>query len=168
MTEFKEPVFYVPGTTTIIDNAVDRAGVLVAHYSGETLEQIRLRHPGAALGEWDDIYAEIEASCKTEPLEINEDEFLKALNVLPPVRWTQRSDSESFKISERLYGSITAIYARLGDRYYTFSDHIALPHDEVVSRITQMLRVREKRGKRKTNEGVRSQNNVRHANDNDP
>jgi hypothetical protein len=33
MTEFKEPVFYVPGTTIIIDEAVNRAGVLVGHYS---------------------------------------------------------------------------------------------------------------------------------------
>ena len=139
MTEFREPVFYIPGTTTIIDNAVDRNGVLVGHYSGETLEQIRLRYPGATLGEWDDVYAEAEASCKTEPVEINEDEFLRALNVLPPVRWTQRSDSESFKISERLYGSITAIYARLGNRYYTFSDNITLPHDHVISRIRQSL-----------------------------
>ena len=57
MAEFKEPVFYVPGTTTIIDNAVDRSGVLVSDYSGETLEQIRLRHPGAGLGEWDGVYA---------------------------------------------------------------------------------------------------------------
>ena len=139
MTEFREPVFYIPGTTTFIDNAVDRNGVLVGHYSGEILEQIRLRYPGAALGEWDDVYAEAEASCKTEPVEIMEDEFLKALNVLPPVRWTQRSDSESFKISERLYGSITAIYARLGNRYYTFSDNITLPHDDVISRIRQSL-----------------------------
>ena len=45
MTEFREPVFYIPGTTTIIDNVVDRNGVLVGHYSGETLEQIRLRYP---------------------------------------------------------------------------------------------------------------------------
>ena len=144
MTEFREPVFYVPGTTTIIDNAVDRGGVLVGHYSGETLEQIRLRYPGAALGEWDDVYAETEASRKTEPIEIKEDEFLKALNVLPPVKWTRRSDSESFKISERLYGSITAIYARIGDRYYTFSDNIALPHDDVISRIKQSLQHPEK------------------------
>ena len=144
MSEFREPVFYVPGTTTIIDNAIDRAGVLVGHYSGKTLEQIRLRHPDAALGEWDDVYAETEASCKTEPVEITEDEFLKALNVLPPVRWTHRSDSESFKISERLYGSITAIYARIGDRYYTFSDNIALPHDDIISRIKQSLQHREK------------------------
>src|SRR5260370_31699701 len=115
MTEFKEPVFFVPGTTTIIDDAIDRAGVLVGHYSGETLEQIRLRHPGAALGEWDDVYAEAEASCKTEPVEITADEFLKALNVLPPVTWTKRIESESFKISEPLYGSLTAIYTRIAD-----------------------------------------------------
>ena len=51
MTQFREPVFYVPGTTTIIDNAVEGDGVLVGHYSGETLEQIRLRYPGVALGE---------------------------------------------------------------------------------------------------------------------
>ena len=74
MKEFREPVFYVPGTTTIIDDAIDRAGVLVGHYSGETLEQIRLRHPGAALGEWDDVYAETGRSCKTEPAEITEDD----------------------------------------------------------------------------------------------
>ncbi len=111
--------------------------VIVQLNSTETSEQIRLRHPGATLAEWEDVYAETEASCKTEPVEITEDNFLKALNVLPPVRWTKRSDSESFKLSERLYGSITAIYARIGDRYYTFSDNIALPHDDVISRIKQ-------------------------------
>ena len=134
-TEFREPVFYVPNECCIIDTAVNRDGTLRGQYSGETLDQIRLRYPNAEIGEWDIVYAAAEEACKTEPSEITEDKFLEMLNVLPPVRWVRQGGAESFKLSERYYGSITAIYARIGKRYFTFSDNIAMPHDEIIKRI---------------------------------
>lgn len=135
--QFREPVFYVPGESSIIDAAINRDGTLVGHYSGETLDEIRLRYPGAEIGEWDVVYAAAEESCKTEPVEITEARFLEMLNVLPPVRWVREGGAESFKMSERYYGSITGIYARIGKRYFNFSDVITLPHDEIIKRIRE-------------------------------
>jgi len=133
--EFKEPVFHVPGTPTIIDTAFLREGVYVSTIEGETLEQIRLRYPDAEVGEWEDVYRAVENSCKTEPQEITKEQFIYALEVLPPVGWRTARGVESFKMSERFYGSVTAIYARIGKRYFTFNDLISLPADEIADRI---------------------------------
>jgi hypothetical protein len=52
------------------------------------------------------------------------------LGVLPPVGWRNDGPAESFKLSERTSGSITGIYVRIGDRYFTFKDGITLAHAE--------------------------------------
>jgi hypothetical protein len=48
---------------------------------------------------------------------------------------TATGDGESFKISERLSGVITAIYVSIGQRYFTFNDDIRLPHRECCQRV---------------------------------
>jgi hypothetical protein len=133
-SEFKEPVFYVPGTPTIIDTAVIRDGIFTTAIKGETLDQVRIRYPEAEIGEWDVVYQAVENSCKTEPQEITEAQFIYALEVLPPVCWKTAKGVESFKMSERFYGNVTAIYARLGKRYFTFNDLITLSPDEIADR----------------------------------
>ena len=45
--------------------------------------------------------------------------------------------SESFKCANCLAGSITQIYARLGDKYYTLVDDIFLFHNEIIKRINR-------------------------------
>ncbi len=135
--EFKEPCFYVPGTPTIIDiAAADSEGVFRSHIQNETLEQVRIRYPNAEIGEWEDIYRAAEDSCKTAPQEITEAQYLYALGVLPPVCWKTAKGVESFKMSERYYGNVTAIYARVGERYFSFNDLISLTAAEVADRIT--------------------------------
>jgi len=134
--EFKEPCFHVPGSRTIIDTAeLDSDGVFRSTIKNETLAQIRIRYPEAEIGEWKDIYRAAENSCKTEPQEITEAQYIYALEVLPPVCWKNAKGVESFKMSERFYGNVTAIYARLGKRYFTFSDLISLTPDEIADRI---------------------------------
>lgn len=135
-SEFKEPCFHVPGSRTIIDAAeLDSDGVYRSTIKKETLAQVRIRYPDAEIGEWENIYRAAENSCKTEPQEITEAQYIYALEVLPPVCWETAKGVESFKISERLYGNVTAIYARLGKRYFTFSDLISLTPDEIADRI---------------------------------
>jgi len=134
--EFKEPCFHVPGSRTIIDTAeLDSDGVFRSTIKNETLAQIRIRYPEAEIGEWEDIYRAAENSCKTAPQEITEAQYIYALEVLPPVCWKTAKGVESFKMSERFYGNVTAIYARLGRRYFTFSDLISLTPDEIADRI---------------------------------
>jgi hypothetical protein len=134
--EFKEPCFHVPGSRTIIDTAeLDSDGVFRSTIKNETLAQIRIRYPEAEIGEWEDIYRAAENSCKTEPQEITEAQYIYALEVLPPVCWKNAKGVESFKMSERFYGNVTAIYARLGKRYFTFNDLISLTPDEIADRI---------------------------------
>lgn len=134
--EFKEPCFHVPGSRTIIDTAeLDSDGVYRSTIKKETLAQVRIRYPDAEIGEWENIYRAAEHSCKTEPQEITEAQYIYALEVLPPVCWKNAKGVESFKMSERFYGNVTAIYARLGKRYFTFNDLISLQPDEIADRI---------------------------------
>lgn len=76
-----------------------------------------------------------ENSAKSEPEEISPKQWHYALNILPPVTWRHDGFGESFKMSERTTGSITAIYVRLNERHFTFSDDIRTPHGECCKRV---------------------------------
>jgi hypothetical protein len=137
--QFREPVFFVPDSKTVIDTAVLRDGILVSTIEAETLEQIRLRYPGAEVGEFDDVIAGKADSYKSEPVEITPAAFDEALCVLPPVGWGGARGVESFKMSERTYGVITAIYARVGKRCFHFSDSILMSADAIAERIGESV-----------------------------
>lgn len=83
---------------------------------------------------FDEAHKRYEESFKTEPVEITEAKWHEMLCVLPPVAWKRDPSGESFKMSERMAGSITGIYVRLGDRYFQFYDDIRLSHPECVAR----------------------------------
>lgn len=72
--------------------------------------------------------------------EITEARFMDALNVLPPVGWTTQAGVESFRISERIWGNLTDIYVRLGDRYLTLSDDIRLSPAVIADRVAAYVR----------------------------
>lgn len=84
----------------------------------------------------DEAFARYENAFKREPVEITEDRWHEMLGVLPPVGWrTAPYNHESFKISERTAGSVTAIFVRIDDRYFELSDSITLPHLDCVARV---------------------------------
>ncbi len=78
---------------------------------------------------------------KSEPTEIDEGTWMYALGVLPPAGWKHADGGEVFKCSERLTGLITAIYVRIGERYFTFNDNITLPAAECVKRVRERFAV---------------------------
>lgn len=80
-----------------------------------------------------------ETSFKTPVQEITAEEFDYGLNVLPPVAWTRARGAQSFKISERIAGSVTAIYVELRGRYFRFHDDIRTPHDTACDRVVQYI-----------------------------
>ncbi|MFV0455623.1 MAG: hypothetical protein ACK5NQ_11640 [Pseudomonas sp.] len=132
-----EKVFYVPGQPWAIDFAVERDGVTVSQISGETLEQVQARHPGAIVADYAEVCAQVEAQSKTEPRQIDAEDFDYALNVLPPVGWVRESGCESFKMSEHTNGNVTAIYARLGDTFWTFQDVYTMKHAEIMEKVRE-------------------------------
>lgn len=128
-------VFYVPGHAWAIDFAIERNGQLVTQITGETLEQVRERHPKAEIASASEVQAQIEESGKTTPRLITQEDFDYALNVLPPNGWHRGWDGESFKMAEHTVGRITAIYARQGDTFWKFEGLYNLPHDEIMGMI---------------------------------
>ena len=144
MAPFKDPIFYVPANGNRAPETIDCAvlnanGYYVGEFSGETLEQIAKRYPGAAIGEMDEVIAVKEKLQTTEPIEIDKDTFIDALEMLPPENWVQCGGLESFKCCEYLSGRITAIYARIGERYFTFNGLGSTPHVSVIEKVTAHL-----------------------------
>ncbi|HDQ4405505.1 TPA: hypothetical protein P8734_005703 [Pseudomonas aeruginosa] len=132
----QEMVFYVPGQPWVIDFAKVRAdGVTVTQLQGHTLEEVKARSPGAVVISYDEAVAQIEAGSKSEPRQIDAEDFDYALNALPPVQWVAGDHAESFKMCERTNGRVTAIYARVGSTYWKFEDVYTLPHSEIIAKV---------------------------------
>ena len=126
--------FYVPGECSLIDAAtIDNRGM----YSGETLEEIRKRHPKVELVDYDKacelIKTTIQAKYVHGPIEITKERFEEMLNVLPPVAWKHGYDGQSFKMMERTIDNITSIFCEVGGRYFELSDDIHKTHEWIVA-----------------------------------
>ena len=80
------------------------------------------------------------ARFKTPVEEIPREDFQYALNCLPPVAWTYARAAQSFKISERTAGSVTAIYVEMQNRYFRFHDDIRTPHEDCCNRVARFIR----------------------------
>ncbi len=135
-TAFTE-CWYVPGETTVLDLIHPDDG-LTLHCSENEI-QVRERYPLAQRMAFEEAWKLADAAgaarYKRDVSEVTEAEFTDALNVLPPVGWTSRNGVESFRISERLWGNLTDIYARLGYRYFKLTDDIRLPAATIAARV---------------------------------
>jgi len=137
-------MFYTPANGILVPQIIDEAkinpqGAYIGVYSGETLEQVAARYPGAQLGECDEIVATREAMMKTDPVEITEDQYVAMLEVLPPEDFKFDAFGTSFKMSEYFSGRITNIYATYDNRYFMLTDVASLPHSEIIEKIKNVL-----------------------------
>lgn len=132
-----EWIYFSDPTTTIdVVHPVTGRGV----YSDRTLEQFREEYPNAEKIHLEEAIQRRENFYRTEPATITQEQFQEALNVLPPVEWTNASDVETFKMSERLTDAITAIYCRIGDNHFSFNDNFTLRHEDIVARCLKVPR----------------------------
>lgn len=133
--------WYVPGETHIVDLIHPDDG-LTLHFSDDETA-IRGRHVTARRMTCDEAGQQIDdaalALYRKDVVEITEERFMDALNVLPPVGWVTRAGVESFRISERIWGNITDIYARLGSRYFRLSDDIRLSPSVIAERVAAFV-----------------------------
>lgn len=121
-----------------IDTIIDGKGT----YSGETLEEVRLRYPDVVVMSFDEAYKRYENSfAEQPPEEITEKEFWYFLEVLPPCSWTRQHDSESFYMSEFTCGDVTLHLVRIGTRYFKAQDHVMKNHADRVKKCLPLMEV---------------------------
>lgn len=131
MTADFRPVVFCTATNRIID--------FVSRSEAPDAAIARLAAYGTALTVLpaDEAISRYENAFKSEPVAITEAHYHDMLNVLPPVGWRNTTYGESFKLSERIAGNVTAIFVRINDRHFTFVDDIRTPHEECCRRVAQ-------------------------------
>ena len=143
--EFADPVFYVPACNGVVPQIIDTArpyrGSYIGQYSGRTLEEFRVNYPTAKIGDLDTVVQEKECLLISAPVEITEDAFIEALEVLPPEDYQTGRSAVTFKMCEHLSGRITAVYAHVGSRYFTFNDVCSIEHAQIVDKVKRSLEI---------------------------
>ena len=117
-------VFYVRGETNLID-LVNEDGH--GRFSGETLDEIRMRCPGVILTTMAEAHKDIEKVNEkifsVPPEEITEEQYDEALCVLPPENYTNVGSASGFRSMEYMTAMWTAHYAGFhkdkGGTYFT-------------------------------------------------
>jgi len=127
----RTPTIFCLRTHRLID--VMRRGETAATALGRLAEY----GPDLVVLPLEDAQSRYESRFKSEPVAITEAAWHDALNVLPPYGWRNTAAGESFKSIERTAGSVTAIYVRICNRHYSFSDDIHTPHDACLRRVAQ-------------------------------
>lgn len=122
----------VPGSLEIIDVLTkDAAGAMVGRFSRSPVDALLASKAGAVVARLDQVAAEIEASHITEPQAITADEWMEALEALPPIRWRTVLGVEIFQMSERYSGRVTGTYARIGRSHYRWRDRDNESHERL-------------------------------------
>jgi len=134
--EFRD-CFYTPGKPGIIDAV--HPGTGRGAYSGETLTETRERYPGAALGNFDEVIDAQDGYWRSPPVEITAERFEEMLCILPPEGWVNGGRWEVFKLMEYTAGDITAIFCRIGGRYFEMQDRYDMASDLIVEKCRDTL-----------------------------
>jgi hypothetical protein len=143
-TQYRDPVFFMPARPNrsihVIDLCVfDSSGTLRGRCSGQTLVELGGRYPGIELGEFDLVLAEKERQTQTSPEEISQRRYIQALEAMPPMHMRSAGGWESFRMSERYSGRVTAVYATNHRQYFTFLALDTLTHEDIVRQIQSTL-----------------------------
>lgn len=140
--------YYSAEKNVIIDLINPDTGL--TYFQRSTAEEVRAEYPDAVAISQGEAY-DLHQKPFIEPIEeISEAKYMYWLEVLFPEDW-HHSGGESFKVAERICGSITRICCSLNDhnpdtraprqrRYFTFCDKHNTPHGEIVKRCREYMR----------------------------
>lgn len=134
-----ELVFYVPGQPWVIDFAHERGGLVVSQLESQTLDEMRVRHPGAKIVPFHEAAAEIHAAHRSHPRPIHRDDYDFARSIVLGGVDGNEAEGESFKVSDFGAGALAQVYACLGGRCWMFEDVCTLPHAVIMRRIRQAM-----------------------------
>lgn len=137
-------VFYATATAQSTMYAIDYVaenadGQLVSVMDGKTQAELSQEHGREVLIADLDAYALIQENLyKTEPRKITEDEFIQALEVLPPLQWCRHQGVESFRWTEFYSGNITSIFVRQSSgTCWTFRDNAFITTDAILAKVAE-------------------------------
>lgn len=94
-------------------------------WGGETVAQLRAKYPGSTVLvmpfklAYERQHRVDEARLCLPWLEITEDQWDEALNVLPPENWQQTRGLNCFRMCEYMTGNFTGHYIRIFGRHFT-------------------------------------------------
>ena len=105
-------------------NAVTVIGkeTLICPWTGQTKEDLLAEDPDLQFLEWEEFSEKVDQNSVTEPQEITQEQFIEALNCLPPLNWYFTASFECFHMSEFLVSHYTATYVRYNKRYFMWTD----------------------------------------------
>jgi len=133
--------FYSPAKAVIIDIIMSDG---LSNFCRNNEAQIKEHYPDAEVMDIETAIKKMEDAHKTKPIQISEEAFDEALNVLPPMKSVQANRAFTFMSPEMYSGNITAIYASIYDpisnikKHWTFLDSRFLTHDEILAKIAQV------------------------------
>nr|WP_241389584.1 hypothetical protein [Serratia proteamaculans]ULG13620.1 Sea42 [Serratia proteamaculans]ULG15071.1 Sea42 [Serratia proteamaculans]ULG16286.1 Sea42 [Serratia proteamaculans]ULG19380.1 Sea42 [Serratia proteamaculans] len=131
----QQMVFYVPGTMWPVGVAIWLGREYVTS-AGQTLAQLQQVKPACELVTFEAALCAMNDAAKLPVQHINKDEYREKLEMLPPLDWQCGVGSSSFKMMEMYSGNITDIYVQVGDEYFKLRDHVTLPHDQIMTRVS--------------------------------
>lgn len=134
----KQMVFWRRDSKWIYEYAQLRDGVY--YYGNQTLADLRTTVDPAMELVSEDEYIQTRINQVITPItEITAEIYNDHLEMLPPVCWTTAAGVESFKMSERIFDNITSIYAKRGNRYFSFDDSIYLTPHMIADRVKDFI-----------------------------
>lgn len=104
--------------------------------NGQTLEQMKDRYPDIEVMSVDEATEELERvrlEASGAPCVITREQFIEAMECLPPREWHQEVDSESFKSPEAFSGRIASTCVRIGNQYFSLHARYGTPHSDLVA-----------------------------------
>jgi len=78
-------------------------------------------------------YAQMRKNGGEPAHEITRERYWDMLEVLPPLKWTQKAKTESFMISEAETGDLHSFYARVGETYWEMVLPRSSKHSDVMN-----------------------------------
>ncbi len=131
-----QKVFYVPGQTAIIDYAREIApNAWAARCSWLMLQEIRVRHPGAVLGDEAEFLQAQEHAHGTRPQRVTESRYDYALSRGQVLDFHAGDAGDSFILQGREIGDLVRVYARAKGKYWSFLALPTITHAEIWQRI---------------------------------
>jgi hypothetical protein len=88
-------------------------------------------------------WAQRETQAYTDVEEISLDRFMDGFSVMRPLDWQGDAHCESYKLAEMVCGDVTDIYAKVGERYFTFRDKATMTHTAIIARINKEVLSKE-------------------------
>lgn len=133
-------VFTADAGRLIVDAINPQTGL--GRWSGMSQKELEAKYGAIRVRPLDQAAKEMDDANVTEPIPVTEQQFMDALECLPPLAWNsdKEADTESFQMSEYFSGSITGMYVRIGSTYWCFRDYAHSQHQTLVEKVASATR----------------------------